>query len=203
MLRRLKLRGLLTLLAVAALAAVAADGWELSSSDVRNAYFLGQRRGDQQLHQFLAAYEQRLSAAPGGFHVSSVAVSTPYHQVVERSRQALSYSSQQAQRDYQMHRDHIRVTATIYLPLGRVYTFGQDRIWNGFDLRLVQNGRPISPHQLHREPVYSLGGDSALTGFLLRAEFSTQQVARGPVTVEVITHEKNTVTAQFDLARLK
>jgi len=197
------LGALMTFFAVAMLAA-AAEGWELTSSDVRNAYFLGQRRGDQQLHGFLASYEKRLSAEFRGFQVWSVAVSTPYHQVVERSRRFPNYSSQQAQRDYESDRDRIVFTATVYLPNGgRVYNFGGHRIWDDFDLRLVQNGRTIAPHQLQREPVYSFGEDGALTGFLLRGEFSTQQVARGAVTVEIITDTKDVVPAQFDLGRLK
>jgi hypothetical protein len=198
-----KITGLFLLIALAAVSAWAVEGWDLTSSEVRQAYFLGQRRGDQQLNDFLASYEKRLSAAPGGFRVWSVAVSTPYSQIVERSRRYPAYSSQQAQRDYDNQRDRIVITATVYFPTGAVYSFGGYRIWNDFDLTLVQNGRSISPHQVQREPLYSFGQDGALTGFLLRAEFSTHQLSRGPVRVEVLTHERQTVSADFDLARLK
>lgn len=193
----------LLLLATATAAAWATNGWGLASSEVRQAYFLGQRRGDQQLHGFLASYEKRLSASSGGFQVSSVAVSTPYYQVIERSRLFPNYSSQQAQRDYDNDHNRIVITATVYLPTGGAYSFGGQRIWNEFDLRLVQDGQPISPHQLQRQPVYSFGDEGSLIGFLLRAEFSTHQVNRAPVRIEVLTHEKQTVSADFDLTRLK
>jgi len=198
-----KLAVLALLIAAGMLSTAAVSGWQLSSQDVRSAYFLGQRNGDQSLRDFLATYERKLPASSSGPQVLSVEFSTPYHQVVERSRRALSYSSQQAQQDYLANRDRILVTANVSLPLARVYTVGQSRIWDQFDLRLVQNGRQINPHQLSRELVYSHGEDATLVGFILRAEFSTHQVARGPVTVEVITAEKNTVTAHFDLTRLK
>ncbi len=184
-------------------AIAAMDGWELSPSDVRNAYFLGQRRADQQLYQFFAAYEQRLSAAPGAFQVWSVAISTPYHQVVQRSFQSPNYSAQQAQHDYQMHRDRILVTANVSLPLASVHHFSGSAVWDGFDLRLVQDGRFVYPRQLRHEPVYSFGENSSLVGFLLRAEFSAHQMARGPVRVEVITDAKDVAAAEFDLTRLK
>jgi hypothetical protein len=191
-------------LAAGAGAALAAlDGWELSSHDVRNAYFLGQRRADQQLYQFLASYQQRLAATSQGPQVWSVEISTPYHQVVQRSLRSPNYSAQQAQRDYDRLGDRIVVTAQVSLPLARVYTFGDSRIWDAFDLHLVQDGRRIVPGQLRREPVYSFGENSTLTGFLLRAEFSVRQVARGPVRVEVVTDQNDAVGTQFDLARLR
>ncbi len=200
----LRLKATAALVAATAFSVAAVEGWDLTSSDVRQAYFLGQRRGDQRLFEFLTSYEHRLSAPPTGPHVLSIVFSTPYHQIVERSRRALpGYSSQQAERNYHANPERIYVSATVSFPIGHVARPREPRIWNEFDMRLVQSERLIRPHQLSPELVYSFGEDGSLVGFILRAEFSTHQVGRGLARVEVITHDGKTVSVQFDLVRLK
>jgi len=184
----------------------AIEGWDLSASEVRQAYFLGQRRGDERLAQFLAEYVQRLPAPASGPHVAVIQISTPYHQVVKRSWRAVSgYSSQQAARDYKASPDLVLVTVTVNLLPGDVAALRELGFWQKFDVRLVQDDQTISPRRIDGELIYLYddSGFAQVIGFELRAEFSTQQVTRAPVTVEVTTHDQQTVTAQFDLARLK
>lgn len=198
--------GLATLLTVVALCAWAVEGWDLTSSEVRQAYFLGQRSGDPRLAEFLAGYVKRLPAPPSGPHVASIAFSTPYHQIVERSRlNVVGYSAQQAQKDYDAHPDRILVTTRVNLLPGDVAVLRDRGFWREFRVRLVQGERVIPADGLQGELVYQYGdfGAAQIIGFDLRAEFTTRQVERSPLRIEVITHEKQTVTAQFDLARLK
>ena len=193
------------LLATSAVAAWAIEGWDLTASDVRQAYFLGQRRSDQRLAEFLADYVKRLPAPASGPHVAVIQLSTPYHQVVKRSwRMPVGYSSQQAQQDYRANPHLVLVNVTVNLVPGDVATMRELGFWKEFHVRLLQDGRMIFPHRFDGELIYS--GDDAfrsVIGFELRAEFSTHQLARAPAHVEVITHEQTTVTTQFDLARLK
>lgn len=193
------------LILVAAASAWAAEGWDLTSSEVREAYFLGQRRGDERLEKFFKTYVKRLPAPASGPHVAVIELSTPYHQVVKRSWRAVTgYSSQQAARDYKADPDRVLVTVTVNLVPGDVATMRELGFWQRFEVRLVQDGRVISPRRVDGELIYS--GDNfyrSVIGFELRGEFTTLQLARAPVSVEVITHDQQTVTAQFDLARLK
>jgi len=195
------------LLLAASAVAVAAEGWDLTASDVRQAYFLGQRRADQRLAEFLADYVQRLPAPASGPHVAVIQLSTPYHQVVKRSwRTPVGYSSQQAQQDYQANPDLVLVNITVNLLPGDVAALRDLGFWRDFHVRLIQNGRTIFPHRSSGELIYSGAdgyGSNHVVGFELRAEFSTHQLVRTPARAEVINHEQKTVTAQFDLARLK
>lgn len=187
-------------------AAMASQGWDLTSSDVRQAYFLGQRRGDQRLAEFLEGYVKRLPAPASGPHVAVIQISTPYHQVVKRSwRTQVGYSSQQAERDYKANPDLLVVNVTVNLLPGDVAQMRELGFWREFGVRLVQDEQAVYPRFVDGELIY--GGDPngyrQVIGFEMRAEFSARQVRRAPVRVEVLTHDKQTVSADFDLARLK
>jgi hypothetical protein len=189
----------------AATAAMAIEGWELTSWEVRQAYFLGQRRGDERLAEFLAGYVRRPPSPASGPHVAVIQLSTPYHQVVKRSwRTQVGYSSQQAERDYKASPDRILVNVTVNLMPGDVVQMRQLGFWREFDVRLVQDEQAVYPRLVDGEMIY--GGDHGyrqVIGFEMNAEFSTRQVSRAPVRVEVLTHDQQIVSADFDLARLK
>jgi hypothetical protein len=194
-------------LLLAGTATAAIEGWDLTSTDVRQAYFLGQRRGDDKLAKFLEDYVKRLPAPASGPNVAVIQVSTPYHQVVKRSwRRAAGYSSQQAQREYQANSDLLLVNVTVNLVPGDVAVLRELGFWQQFEVRLVQGGQAIYPRRVDGELIYLAddhGGYQQVIGFELFAEFSTRQVSRAPLRVEVFTHDKQTVAADFDLARLK
>ncbi len=194
------------LLLAGAATAAAIENWDLTPSDVREAYFLGQRR-DERLAKFLADYVKRLPAPASGPHVAVIQVSTPYHQVVKRSwRRPVGYSSQQAQREYQANSDRVLVNVTVNLVPGDVAVLRELGFWQQFEVRLVQGEEAIYPRRVDGELIY-LADDHAgyqqVIGFELFAEFSTRQVSRAPLRVEVLTHDKQTVSADFDLTRLK
>lgn len=206
MLQRKVCATLAGLLLTGASAAVAVEGWDLTSSEVRQAYFLGQRRGDQRLAEFLEGYVKRMPAPASGPHVAVVQLSTPYHQVVKRSwRTPVGYSSQQAERDYKASPGRIVVNVTVNLMPGDVAQMRGLGFWREFEVRLVQDEQAVYPRLVDGELIYGGDPDSyrQVIGFEMRAEFSTRQVSRAPVRVEVLTHDKQTVSAEFDLARLK
>lgn len=186
--------------------AVAVEGWDLTSSEVRQAYFLGQRRGDQRLAEFLEGYVKRLPAPASGPHVAVIQISTPYHQVVKRSwRTQVGYSSQQAERDYKASPDRIVANVTVNLMPGDVAQMRELGFWREFEVRLVQDEQAVYPRLVEGELIYSgdPNGYRQVIGFEMHAEFSTRQVRRAPLRVEVLTHDRQTVSAGFDLARLK
>jgi hypothetical protein len=80
---------------------------ELSSTAVREAYFLGQRHG-KDTRDFLAPYSRHLPLPKSGPYISGIRLLTPFAPVVEFSnQQSLGYSAQQAWLDYRARGDSI------------------------------------------------------------------------------------------------
>jgi hypothetical protein len=91
--------GLSVLLVVAiALPAIAYE-FPLSSTSLRDAYMLGNRK-DEHTAEFLARYTQSLPRPQTGPYVSVISVETPYSQVVELGENALNPDIQGAEQEY-------------------------------------------------------------------------------------------------------
>src|ERR1700735_4701713 len=90
----------LSILLVAAIALPAiAYEYPLSSTSLRNAYMLGNRK-DEHTSEFLALYTQSLPMPQTGPHVSVISVETPYSQVVELGENALNPDIPGAEKEY-------------------------------------------------------------------------------------------------------
>jgi hypothetical protein len=81
--------GLSVLLVIAIAFPVCAYEYPLSSTSLRDAYMLGNRK-DEHTAEFLALYTQFLPMPQTGPHVSVISVETPYSQVVELGQNALN-----------------------------------------------------------------------------------------------------------------
>src|SRR5215469_3330885 len=88
----------------------------LSSEAVREAYFLGQRH-DGTYPRMLEKYTKFLPRPKSGPYISSVAISTPFLQMVAYSDGYIgNYSAQQAQIDYRKKGEEtVRVSVVIQL----------------------------------------------------------------------------------------
>lgn len=85
----------------------------LSDEDIREAYFLGQRR-DESTVNFFVSYLKMLPLPKSGPYVSEVEVYTPYSQLVQWSvLHSVGYSAQQAKKDYRGTSDSIYVRIRI------------------------------------------------------------------------------------------
>lgn len=85
----------------------------LSDEDIREAYFLGQRR-DESTAGFFLSYLKSLPPPKSGPYISEVEVYTPYSQLVQWSLlHSVGYSAQQAKKDYRSTSDSIYVRIRI------------------------------------------------------------------------------------------
>jgi hypothetical protein len=75
--------GLPVLLAVAIVLPAFAYEYPLSSTSLRDAYMLGNRK-DEHTVEFLAQYQRELPMPETGPHVATISVKTPYAKVVGR-----------------------------------------------------------------------------------------------------------------------
>lgn len=185
----------------------------LSPHAVREAYFLGQRQ-DEAFTSFLAQYVQGLPRPKRGPHVAEVEISTPYKQVVLRAHLAVNYSSQQAEQEYRSQQDRILVRVRIDLtPTYPAQTSDTSRgkggirlrpanFWRDFTFRVMQ-GKPVTPRSVTGQPLYLPGFGSSMTGAEVCLEFDAEQIASGPLRIEIMTPDGQRVAARFDLARLR
>jgi hypothetical protein len=194
----------------------------LSSSAVRDAYFLGQR-GDQKLTDFLNQYAHNLPLPEKGPYISQIQLLTPYAQVVDVSRQnTTGYSAQQAAEHYRQRGDTIVVRVRIeftatYASVESVrnksasgaewqsHIRPQD-FWRDFQIGLWQDDHWIDSLNVHGEPIYGLpgsdGGD-AWIGAMVWLTFDANDVASHKADVKVLTPDGQQVVSTFDLASLR
>jgi len=183
----------------------------LDPISVREAYFLGQRNDDK-LAEFLAQYVKRLPLPKQGPHIAEIELRTPYEQVVVRSHQhSMGYSAQQAEKDYRAQSDlivlrvQINLTATysgysVQTTPGSAQPRPED-FWRDFSIRLIQD-KPITPKKITGRPLYR-GRLRPYSGVDVELEFETVQISSGPVRVEVLTPEGQSVDVEFDLEKLR
>ena len=206
------------ILAVALLMNSEAIAFEMPLSDeaVRDAYFLGQRR-DQRTAQFLETYRRYFPLPNSGPHVFAVELFTPYAQAVEASsKHGLSYSAQQARKDYQARGDSLRVGVYVRytstygpgFPYSPNNVPGQTGTWKDFQVRLTLNGETLESRSVRYEGTRvgtsgGKGGGSRATGFSIWQEYDASNSTSTDATVEIDTPDGQHVVASFDLSHLR
>jgi hypothetical protein len=88
-----------TLTAPTALFAFAYE-YPLSSSDIRDAYFIG-RRNDEFTAEFFAKYAKHFTQPQTGPYVSQIDIDTPYTQIATHAANTANYDAPTAVQDYQ------------------------------------------------------------------------------------------------------
>jgi hypothetical protein len=132
-------------LAVSLAAPANAYAFPLTSTAIRDAYFLGKREGGLG-ERFLADYRQTIPGLHVGEYTSFVQIETPFVQVALRSSRALNYRAQDAVREFldkpTAFRLHIEVC---YMP---------DAPRDAIKVKLVQNKKEILPNSEKRGAFY-------------------------------------------------
>jgi hypothetical protein len=193
-------------------APLAAYQQPLSSTDIRNAYFLGSEN-DERTAEFLSPYARLLPVPKSGPSISKIEVRTPYAQVVERTMALPGYSAQKAQEDFLARPAIFIVRVSIALtpsypdmmssePGGA--RLRSDDFWRDFKVRLVQ-GHEIAARRIRGQPTYSSGGEdsSHLSGAEIELQYEIAKIASSPVQIEVLTPDGQQVVADFDLSKLR
>jgi len=205
--------GALLLIAAVALPALAFE-YPLSSTSIRDAYFLG-RAGQQRREKFLSQYTRFLPAPATGPQVALVQLETPFVVIVDRSARSIAnYYAQDAEKEFTdkpgIFRVRIRIDLTESYGWNMASTPGTIRLrpgdfWKEFKIKLIQ-GREISLKALHGDPIYTSsddGGASYLSGAWIVADYDAEEVKDAAATVEVIPPEGEKVDVGFPLDELR
>jgi hypothetical protein len=185
--------------------------YPLSSTAIRDAYFLGKASTNKRAES-LAKYTVYLPMPKSGPYVAVVVFETPYVIVTERTARALSgYFAQDAEEEFLGKPGVCRVRIRIYLtssyswqlasPPGEV-RFRPDDFWREFSIRLVQDGQEITAKASRGSPLYSLDL-GVLTGAEVDLEYDAAKIQSAPATVEVDTPDGQHVQTTFDLTKLR
>lgn len=197
----------------------------LSDESVREAYFLGQRR-DGSLEKLAESYSRRFPLPQTGPYISSVILATPFLVAAQSSsKQTANYSAQQAAADHRDAGDEtVQVTVEIQLtdsysqflpvkparsgqhgesPAGLVLRSGD--FWKDFEVHLQNGEHALQPSAVDGRPNYRCDehGGCTLTGATLRYDFPAATFAADAATITVNPPEGPSVSADFELSRLR
>jgi hypothetical protein len=197
----------------------------LTPAAIHEAYVLGQRN-DQATANFLHAYLSECSTPEEGCFITQIEMLTPFAQVVDLSMRngTKGYAEGQAVRDYRQRGDKIIVQITLVLrtaypgaaqndaqknpPIAepKDSTLQPENFWQNFRFNLKQRGKVIATRLIRNEPIYSTGTRDAppkLDGATVQLEYDCKDVASEEATVDVSSPESKTITALFDLKKLR
>jgi hypothetical protein len=195
----------------------------LSDESVREAYFLGQRH-DGSFEGLVEKSTRRFPAPKTGPYISSVIFATPFVSAAQRSNNHLgNYSAQQAELDHrELGKEIIKITVEIQLtesyrqfiaPAKMNSRSGSasaliprpDDFWRDFQVQIFNGDQALSNAIYHGRPNYSCGdyGPCILTGATLTFEFPADAFSADSASIMVEPPEGESVTADFDLSRLR
>jgi hypothetical protein len=195
----------------------------LSDESVREAYFLGQRH-DGSLAELVEKSTQRFPAPQNGPYISSVMFVTPFVSAALLSSGYVgNYSAQQAELDHrQSGKEIVEITVEIQLTesYGQFVTPARANsrssstsvliprppdFWRDFRVQIFNGDQALSNSVYHGSPNYSCGdyGSCVLTGATLTFEFPADAFSDDSANVRVDPPEGETVTANFDVTRLR
>jgi hypothetical protein len=188
--------------------------YPLSSTSIREAYFIS-RENQQKREKFFATYTKLLPMPRAGPHIAVIQLETPFVVVVERAAQAISnYHAQDAEQEFLDKpgvfcvRVRIELTEaygwTVPSPPGTI-RLRPDDFWREFKVRLIQKDE-IPSQSVHGSPIYSLAdesGSSQLIGAWMVHDYNAEKVKSALATVGVIPPEGEKVEVTFDLDELR
>jgi hypothetical protein len=182
--------------------AVAFD-YPLSSTAIREAYFLGS--GDsEKLLLFLDKYAKHYPIAKSGQYVASIRFETPYYIIAEYVSHASAFSSyhaMDAQKEFLGKPGLCRVRIEIYYGLSSTPTAPYQ---TNYDIRLKQHDKEIPAKRSWTEAMVTADEGPSVPGQYLTTEYSADDIdTEAPATVEVIAPDGNNVTETFDVDSLR
>jgi hypothetical protein len=211
---------MITIAASALLIALPALAYQypLSSTDIRDAYFIG-ARNDELTAAFFSDYTKHLPAPESGPYVSDVSLDTPYTQVARRSMGAVNYNSVEAVEEFDGKPMAFRVMVRFYFtdtynpaPLPHadgisITPLAYPDFWNDFKVRLIQD-QEVGAKSLRGAPIYPTwngeDGPAPLPiGGTLVIDYDPAKIDTADATVEVLTPDGQDIQVPFDLSRLR
>lgn len=204
--------GLSILLVTAiALPAAATYVYPLSSTDIRNAYFLGTQNDERSADVFLQ-YVHHLPAPKTGMYISDISVDTPYTQVAELCAKQPNEHAQEAEEKYLGKPMSFLVRVVVFpassgagqilSSAGQVFPSLPD-FWSDLKYGLVQD-KEIPVKSMHASAIYSSGdGAPVPVGERVELEYDAAKITADTITIEVDTPDGQHVETTFNLAKLR
>ncbi len=210
-----KLLSFVVVLVVTAAMAIPATAlnYPLSSTAIRDAYFIG-NRNDEQTADFLAQYTQQFKAPKAGPYVNEVGIDTPFIQVVRRAEAAANYSAPDAVQEFQ-HKAlsvyvHVDISLTpSYSPVPQPSGFYQwvPDFWNDFKVHLTQEKNEIPAEHVRGGPLFAYLAEISevpvVTGARIMVEYNPEKIQAGPVEIRVVMPDGQETETTFDLGKLR
>jgi hypothetical protein len=186
--------------------------YPLSSTSVRDAYFIGKRTPSRNA-DFFSNYTHFLPAPKTGPYVQAISLETPFVQVAERSGSAFNYYAQDAEEEFTDKELPFRVNVTIDLngappPQSssnpRLAAEPIPDFLGDYDIQLLQD-KPISSISKHLYLLYSDASADpyGLSGAVIEVDYDPEALASTDTTIKVGTPDGQHVRTTFDLAQLR
>lgn len=185
--------------------------YPLSSTDIRDAYFIG-RRNDEITSNFLLQYTRHFNPPTSGPDISDIAVETPFTQIVQYSSQMANYDAPTAVQDFQDRPLKVYVHVFVYQdtaslmnkanPVNPLY----HNIWEDYGVKLIQD-KAVKPLEVTGGFIFPTCGDGCLTpapiGAHIDLTFSAEQIDAAPATITVDGPDEVHAEATFDFSTLR
>jgi hypothetical protein len=187
--------------------------YPLSSTSIREAYMLGNRK-DFKTAEFFTQYSHTFPKPEKGAHIATIGVGTPYGQVVEIGEAALNTDTQSAEQDLAGKEFPFFVRVGVNL----TDTYPGPPPWNprgiawpmpdfkrDFEIRVSQD-KQIFPESTQVYLFYSdaVANIFGISGALIELQFDTEKIDPGDdLTVSVHSPDDQTVETTFSLASLR
>lgn len=194
-----------------ALPVFAAFSSPLSTTAIRDAYFIGNRR-DNQTKDFLAQYVHEYAQPDSGSYVSRIGIETPFTQVVHHSELALNYHAPDAVEEFETKPLNFIVYAEVCFTSDYPSETGDapeiaqwiPDFWNEYKVRLIQ-GKEITPLSVRGGPIYAYGWEYVplVTGAHIQLTYDAAKIEADPIVIQVVAPDGQTVETKFDLAELR
>jgi hypothetical protein len=191
----------------------AAFEYPLSSTAIRDAYFLG-NRNDEQTADYFSKYAHRFPVPKTGPYVEEIGLETPFTQVARHSQATLNYHAPSAVEEFQGKplplRVHVDIVLTpSYSPIpestgANLYQWVPD-FWNDFKVQFIQDKKEIPATNRRGGPTYAYAdfGTPWVTGARIELEYDPEKIESDPVDIDVLTPDGQKIEATFDLGRLR
>lgn len=187
--------------------------YPLSSTSIRDAYFIGQRN-DEQTGDFLGQYVHSLPMPDTGPCVQDIGIETPFSEIVQHTQTELNFYAPDAVQEFQHKRLTFRVFVDIaltdtYQPIGPTeaptdWQWVPD-FWNDFKVKLVQDGKDIPAEQVRGGPVYGLGYKDIpmVTGAHIEVLYNPAKIDSASTRIVVLAPTGQAFETTFNLAELR
>jgi hypothetical protein len=179
-----------------ALPAMAYD-YPLSSTAIRDAYFLGTRQGGLGT-EFLAEYRHAIPSLRVEEFISFARIETPFVQVAVQSSRKLNYSAQDAVEDFRDKPLAFRIHLEIcYMP---------DAPPDAVKIKLIQNRKEIVPDSVDRSGFYpptDVYTRLPSIGEIVDMKVEAAKIDSSLLTIQIDTPNDQHTHADFDLQTVR